>query len=353
MKNRNSLGTRSKVTIGMDTSDKKNAVCILRNDTGEVIKRLSVANTPEGMTAFFSRFPPTSVAFEVGCHSPWINDVLTGLGHDTVVANPRQVALISRSIRKTDKHDAELLARLLRADRELLRAIKHRTRDGRIDLALLRTRNRLIGTRTGLIASIRGTVKSFGERIRGMDASVFHKHAAQDIPEDLLPQLEPLLEVLTTLAKQINSVNKEVTRLCREKYPETTLLRQIPRVGEITSLTFLLTIEDPERFEKSRDVGAYVGLIPRKAESGDRSPELPITKAGDRELRRLLVQCAHQVIGKLGPPSDLKDWGLALAARGKKQAKRRAVVAVARKLAVLMHRLWLTGEVYRPRRDAA
>ena len=131
MKNRNSRGTRSKVTIGMDNSDKKNAVCILRNDTGEVIERTSVANTPEAITAFFSLFPPTSVAFEVGCHSPWINDVLTQLGHDTVVANPRQVALISRSIRKTDKHDAELLARLLRADRELLRAVTNGGEVGR------------------------------------------------------------------------------------------------------------------------------------------------------------------------------------------------------------------------------
>ncbi len=351
MKNRSSRNVKSKVTFGIDVSDRKNEVCIICSDTKDVIKRVKVGNTPPDIVEFFSQWPASPVALEVGCHSPWLNDVLSELGHDPAVANPRQVALITRSLRKTDKHDAEMLARLLCADRRLLRTIQHRKRSTRLDLTLLRTRNQLVRTRTALVGSIRGTVKSYGGRIRSMDAAVFHNQAAQDIPRDVLPQVEALLEVLRTVAEQIKSADREVTRLCREKYPETMLLRQIPRVGEITSLTFVLTIEDPERFEKSADVGAYAGLTPRRADSGDRSPELSITKAGDRELRRLLVQCAHQIIGKLGPPSDLKDWGLALAARGKKQAKKKAVVAVARKLVVLMHRLWVTGEVYRPRRD--
>ena len=353
MKQRNTIHLPSKVTTGLDVADRRSEVCILHNRTAEVLWRGKIDTTPAGLTEFFGKLPPSRVAFEVGCHSPWINDLLLAMGHETLVANPRQLALITRSQRKTDQRDAEMLARLARSDPKLLRPIRHRSRDARLDLTTLRTRNQLVGTRTHLICSIRGTVKSFGARIRSMDAKQFHRHAAEDIPADVLPRIAPLLRVLEALAEELATLRKEVRRLCREGYPETALLMQIPRVGEITALTFLLTIEDPKRFAKSEDVGAYLGLTPKRAESGDRAPELSITKAGDREVRRLLVQCAHQVLSRHAPPSDIREWGLALAARGKKKAKRRAVVAVARKLAVLMHRLWVSGEVYRPKRDVA
>ena len=131
------------------------------------------------------------------------------------------------------------------------------------------------------------------------------------------------------------------------------LLRQVPGVGALTALTYVLTLEDPARFADPRAVGSYLGLRPRQADSGDLSPQLHVTKAGDEMLRRLLVGAAHYILGPFGPDTDLRRWGLGLAARGGKRGKRLAVVAVARKLSVLLLRLWATGEAYEPLRNAA
>src|ERR1035437_9476712 len=135
------------------------------------------------------------------------------------------------------------------------------------------------------------------------------------------------------------------------RYPQTALLTQVSGVWTLTAMAFVLTIEDPQRFARSRDVGCYLGLRPKQQDSGERSPQLRITKAGDSYLRKMLVSCAHYIIGPFGPDTDLRRWGLKLCERGGKNAKKRAVVAVARKLAVLLHRLWVTGEVYEPLRS--
>lgn len=164
--------------------------------------------------------------------------------------------------------------------------------------------------------------------------------------------LLPLLDQIEQLTLQIREYDKRLDELAEKKYPHTKLLRQIPGVGAITGLAFVLTIEDPHRFQKSRDVASYLGLRPRQSDSGESKPQLFITKAGDHMVRRLLVGCAHYVLGHWGPDSDLRRWGLGLMERGGKNAKKRAVVAVARKLAVLMHSLWVTGEVYEPLRQA-
>jgi transposase len=174
--------------------------------------------------------------------------------------------------------------------------------------------------------------------------------ARELIPEDLAPALLPLLDTLTQLTARIRAYDKKIRELCDKSYPETAQLRQVTGVGPITGLAFVLTLEDPGRFKKSRIVGAFVGLVPRKDQSGDRDPELPITKAGDPMLRQLLVQSAHYVLGPFGPDCDLQRFGKRLESRGGKNAKKRAVVAVARKLAVLLHSLWKTGEEYEPLR---
>jgi len=137
-----------------------------------------------------------------------------------------------------------------------------------------------------------------------------------------------------------------------ERYPRTRLLRQVPGVGPVTALAFVLALADPSRFRSSRSVGAYLGLRPRRSDSGESMPELRITKAGNGAVRRLLVQCAQYILGPFGPESDLRGWGLKLAGRGGKRAKRVAVVAVARKLSVLLHRLWVSGENYDPLRNS-
>jgi transposase len=168
----------------------------------------------------------------------------------------------------------------------------------------------------------------------------------------LFAGLEPLLETVDHLTRTIRRMDREIERLGQERYPETQLLRQVTGVGPITALYYVLTLEDPNRFAKSRSVGAYLGLCPKQRDSGTQQPQLRITKAGDVLLRRLLVNAAQYILGPFGPDTDLRRAGLRMAERGGKAAKKRAVVAVARRRAVLLHRLWVTGEEYESLRQA-
>jgi transposase len=285
---------------------------------------------------------------EVGTHSPWLSRLLADLGHEVIVANPRQVRLIAESDRKRDRADAELLARLGRLDPDLLRPIRHRGPQAQQDLALLRARDTLVRARTNLVNHVRGAVKALGGRLPACAAASFHRKAEGHLPQALQEALLPLLATIAELTGRIRAYDRQVEEIAEERYPEGRRLRQVPGVGPLTSLAFLLVIEDSSRFRKSRGVGPYLGLVPRQSQSGEREPQLSITKAGDPLLRRLLVQSAHYILGPFGPDSELRRWGLHLAGAGSGRNKKRAVVAVARKLAVLLHRLWVTGEVYQP-----
>jgi len=339
----------SGITVGLDVSDKQSTYTVLDED-GRVIEEGKVATR---RTALAERFSGEScrIALEAGCHSPWISRLLADLGHEVVVANPRQVALIAKNHRKTDRLDATRLARLARVDAELLSPITHRDQQTQEDLELLRAREQLVRTRTALINHVRATVKSLGERLPACSVATFHRRVAMALPAGLRPALEPLLCVISQLTEKIKVLDGRALQLIAERHPEAVALKdQINGVGPLTALAFVLTIENPHRFRSSREVGAYLGLTRRQRESGETSPQLHITKAGDALLRRLLVQCAHYVLGPFGKDCDLRRWGLRHVGSG---GKKRAIVAVARKLAVLMHRLWITGEVYEPLRQAS
>ena len=269
-------------------------------------------------------------------------------GHEVLVANARKVRLIYGEGRKSDKLDAENLARLARLDPKLLSPLKHRDEASQAHLALVRSREALVSTRTKLVNHVRGSVKSFGGRLSKCSAQSFHKKAAADIPEPLKPALEPLLETIESLSARIRQFDRELEALAEEFYPETKLLRQVNGIGPLSALAFVLILENPERFETSRMVGAYARLVPAKHQSGESDPQKRISKRGDEMLRRLLVSSSQYILGPFGEDSDLRRHGLKIAERGGKRAKKRAVVAVARKLAVLLHRLWLTGELYEP-----
>jgi transposase len=192
-------------------------------------------------------------------------------------------------------------------------------------------------------------VKSFGGRLPKCPAVSFHKKVVEHIPEALWPALGPILKTIGSLTERIREYDRQLEMVCQEHYyPETELFRQVEGVGALTALTFVLTLEDPSRFAKSRSVGAYLGLVPSKDQSGERDPQERISKEGDEMLRRLLVGSAHYILGPFGRDSDLRRHGLKIASRGGKNAKKRAAVAVARKLSVLLHRLWITGELYEP-----
>lgn len=343
---------RGSITIGMDLGDKTSRYCVL-NEEGDVAGEGSVATTKKGIVEKFGGLARMRIAMEVGTHSPWVSRLLTALGHEVIVANARQVRLISQSTRKDDKLDARMLARLARIDPALLRPIRHRSERAQEHLLAIRVRATLVDARTGLVNAARGFAKASGERLPACDADSLDIETMCALPAGLQQRLRPLLEQIESLTVKIKEADQQLEQIARIEYPETKLLRQISGVGVLIALTFVLTVEDPARFEKSRDVGCYVGLRPKRSESGQSQPELRITKEGDMYLRKMLVQGAHLILGRRGPDTDLKRWGLKLAARGGKNQKKRAVVAVARKLAVLLHRLWVTAEVYRPLRAQA
>jgi transposase len=317
---------------------------------GEVLEEGTVRTTPSAFVRRFSALETCRIVTEVGMHSPWVSEVLAELGHEVIVANPWKVHLIASSIKKTDRADAETLARLGRLDPKLLSPVTHRGLKTHADLALIHARQAMVASRTLLINHVRGAVKPFGARLPKCDAHAFHKKASSGVPEELKPVLDPLFALIAQLTTEIRQADARVEALCQERYPETRVLQQVQGIGSLISLTYVLTIADPSRFKKSRDIGPYLGLVPRQRESGMRAPQLRITKAGDKYLRQLLVNGAHYILGYRGPDTDLRRWGLSHAGESK-AGKKRAVVAVARKLAVLLHRLWVTGEVYEPLRS--
>jgi transposase len=338
-------------TIGMDLGDKASRYCVVGANS-ETSSEGSVATTKKAMLQKFSGMRRCRIAIEVGTHSPWVSRLLTGLGFEVIVANARQVRLISASSRKNDRLDARMLARLARIDPELLRPIRHRGEQAQADLMTIRIRAVLVETRTKLVNATRGFTKPVGERLPSCDAASMGVARMKELPAELQDSLRPLLEQVESLTEQIKKLDTKIEQIARIRYPETELLRQVSGVGTLIALTFVLTVGDRERFAKSRDVGCYVGLRPKQSESGQSQPQLPITKEGDVYVRKLLVQGAHCILSRRGPDTDLKRWGLKLAERGGKNAKKRAIVAVARKLAVLLHRLWVTGEVYEPLRNS-
>lgn len=339
-----------KVTAGLDLGDKYSYLCLVDTESGEVMEEGRLRTAPETLRRRFSSEQQTlRIAIEAGTHSPWVSRLLEECGHEVLVANPRKTRLIYSNKRKTDEIDAENLARLARLDPKLLYPLKHRSEECQAHMAIIRSREALVGCRTQLVNHVRGAVKSFGARLPKCPARSFHKKkVVEHIPEALWPAVEPLLEMIVSLTERIREYERQLETICQEHYPETELLRQVEGIGALTALTFVLTLEDPYRFEKSRAVGAYLGLVPASDQSGDRDPQKRISKEGDEMMRKLLVGSAHYILGPFGSDSDLRRHGEKIARGGGKNAKKRAAVAVARKLSVLLHRLWVTAEIYEP-----
>ncbi len=336
-------------TVGIDVGDTYSHLCVLEAD-GSVSEETRVRTTPTALRRQLSGLPSCRVVIEVGSQSPWLSRLVHDLGHDCIVANPVRVQLIAKGTQKTDRSDAETLARLGRADPQLLSPVAYRSPQAQADLAIIRSRKALIAARTLLINQVRGTVKAVGGRLRACDADSFATRVADELPEEVARAVTPLLTAIATLTEQIKAADTRIAALIEERYPHAKALQQVAGVGPLISLTFVLTLGDPTRFPTSRAVGPYLGLAPGQRSSGQRTPQLGISKSGDPYLRHLLIQGAHAILGYRGPDTDLRRWGLRKAAAGGKTGKKRAVTAVARKLAVLLHRLWVTGEVYEPLR---
>lgn len=337
----------SNVTIGMDLGDKNHQVCVL-DEKGDVMAQFAVGNTRKQLRKALLSYAGALVAMENGTHSAWISRDLEALGCKVLVGNARKLRMIWARSQKTDVKDAEMLARIARFDRQLLYPIRHRSQKAQTDLEQIKARDLLVRLRTDLINHVRSTVKAVGERLPACGADCFDKRAQTSMPDCLRTALMPLVEQIASLTQQIRGYERKIEQLALTVYPETACLRQIRGVGLITSLAFILTLESPDRFDKSRAVGPHLGLTPRQDQSGSSNKQLHISKEGNAYLRRLLVSCAQYILGRYGQDSDLRRYGERLMARGGRGAKRKAVVAVARKLSILLHRLWSTGEVYQP-----
>jgi transposase len=337
--------------IGLDLADVKSDWAGL-DESGGVVRHERVTTSEGELRRVFGAISPTTIVMEVGTHSGWVERVLRSLGHETIVANARRVALIHRNKRKNNRIDAEFLARLGRADKQLLFPIRHRAAEAQADLTVLRSRDVLVRCRTALINHVRGMCKTFGVRLPKCSAEAFVVRSSAEVPKALCESVNIVLDQIAALTGKIRTFDKNITAMTK-RHPAARVVAQIAGVGELTALAYVLTIEDPHRIVRSRSAGAYFGLVPGTDDSGEKHEQRRITKEGDRFCRRLLVTAAQYILGPFGKDSDLKRHGEAIAARGGKNAKKRAVVAVARKLAVVMHRLWIRNDTYVPLYNAA
>lgn len=331
--------------IGMDLGDKQHAVVALDRATGEEMEVARIGNTAKQVQRYFSEHAGSVVVMEAGTHSAWIGRLLVSLGCEVHVGNPRRLRAIWDADDKSDERDARILALMYRLEPRLLHEVFHRSESAQVDLEVIKARNQLVECRSKLINHVRCVVKGIGSRLPSGNAEGFPRRAREHLPPALTESLGSVLEVIEQITEQIRHQDRLIETLCG-KYPETQCLRQVAGVGPVTALAYVLTLEGPDRFDKSRTVGAFVGLTPRRDQSGETDKQLRITKAGNTYLRQLLITCAHYILGPFGPPSDLRRYGERIAARGGKNAKKRAVVAVARKLAVLLHRLWVSQGDY-------
>lgn len=330
----------------MDLGDRRHTVCVL-NETGDIVAEEQLPNTHACLAAFGARFPGATMIMETGTHSPWISRLLAARGHPVHVANARKLRAISQSQTKSDREDAQMLARLGRADPKLLRPVRHRSEATQRALVRLKVREALVRSRVNLVNSVRFLLKSLGVFVpSSIKAMAFVRKVRAQLASADAALVEPLLAAIDELNAQVKALDTELETLARETYPATERLRQIPGVGPLTALCFVLTLESPKHFEQARAVGPYLGLVPRRDQSGESDKQLPITKAGHLQMRCLLVNCAHYILGPFGPPCALRAAGERIAARGGKSAKKRAVIAVARKLAVTLLALWKSGADY-------
>lgn len=335
-------------TIGVDLGDKLNHVCVTDKD-GNTLSEFTIPNKQKDWLCLLSKYRGALFAIEVGTHSPWVSRLITENGSTCIVANARKLRAIYQNERKCDKLDALMLAKLARVDPDLLCPISHGTEDNQLHGLSLTMRDTLVRQRVNIISSIRFSLKSLGIRLKSCSTNKFATHCREELEgSNLLPFITSSLDVLDSINLQLKSLDKEIANIILKHYPEAINLQQIPGVGPITALNYVLTISDPNRFTNNRDVGAYLGLVPRRDQSGQMDKQLSISKTGNSNLRRLLVQCSQYIIGHFGPDSDLRRYGLRLAARGGKAAKKKAIIAVARKLAVLMLVIWKGHEHYNP-----
>jgi len=339
------VSDKPEMTLGLDMGDRYSHYCLL-NQQGDVVEEGRMQSTEGAIRRHLEGEPSMRIALECGTHSPWVSRLLKALGHQVIVANARKIPAITGSESKNDRNDAEKLARFAAYDPKLLSPLQHRSPGRQLDLNLIHARATLVRARTMIVNALRGLVKSAGGRLPSCSTESLPARAADAIPPALAAVATPLIQQIGLLNAQIAGMDKQVEKLA-VKYPEIGLLRSAPGVGPIVAAAYVLTLDRPDA-ASNRSAGAFLGLRPGQSQSGDSDPQRRISKTGDSCLRSLLVQSAQYVLGRFGPDSELRRWGLKLATSGGKRGKKRAIVAVARKLAVILHSMWRSGQRFQP-----
>ena len=337
-----------KVTvIGMDLGDKNHKAGVLDPEGVEALRQ-EVSNTPEEVRLFLKRFTDAILVIETGTHCRWISRLAKELGVRVVVGNARKLRMIWQSTRKNDWNDACMLAKLGHADPGLLAPVNLREDECQTLLRLVNARDLLVRHRAGIVNLVRGTCKAEGDRLAECGTESFAR-LEYEVPATLREVTKPLFALLREVTKKIALYDKLLAnRLAKHHQEDAALVQAIPGVGPVTAAAFLASVGEPQTFGKARDAGAYFGLVPRQSQSGESDRQLRISKAGNAQVRRLLVVSANYILGPFAPDSDLRRHGLRIAERGGKNARRRAKVAVARKLAVVMMTLLQNRQAYRP-----
>lgn len=317
------------LTVGLDVGDRRTHFCVV-DASRTVVARGSFATDCAQLEHALEPFVGAKVILEAGSQSPWMSRVLRRRGYDVQVADPRRVELISKDPRKTDRRDAEMLAKMGMGMPDLLGSIHHRGEQAQAHLSILRARELVVRMRTMAVLQVRSICKAFGVRLAAGSTRAFASAAAGQVPLLLQPALTPILETIAGFSATIRAFDRALAAIAKEHYPEVQHLQQVDGVGPVISVAYVLAVEDPKRFTRSRQVGSWLGLCPRSHASGASNPQLGISRAGDAKLRTLLVQGAHRLLGPFGADCDLRRYGLRLTARGGRAAKKRAAVAVAR-----------------------
>lgn len=336
---------QEKLFLGFDVSEKSIEIFgVCGTESSE--KTIRIENNQSSIQALLAHFKNKNqvcIVMETGTHSAWMSRYIRTMGFEVIVAHARDLALIYGANRKNDRIDAEKLARLAQADKKLLHPIEHMSEERQQDLMIIKCRALMVKQRTQLINTIRGLLRASGIKDHSTSVRNIKNFKLSDLPAPIITALSPLLQQIRFIEMQIRYYDREIAKLCK-KYQATEILRQIHGVGPAISLTFVLLVGDISRFPDPKRLAAYFGVVPKQDQSGENNKQTSITKAGNSLMRVLLIQGAQYILGPFGVPCDLRDYGKRIEARGGAIAKRKARVAVARKLLILMHRLWSNPE---------
>jgi transposase len=331
--------------VGLDISQAMTHLCVV-DGKGKKLWQGKCRTQLEDIVKTIQEKAPTAIliGMESGALSPWLWHALKKTGHPIVCVDARHAhGALSMQINKTDANDAHGIAQMMRTS--FFKEVKVKSLDSHRIRTLLGARAQLVGIRTDLKNQVRGVLKTFGavvsQRVeKGFTAKVRGVMTGQPM---LQKMVQPLMEVLHAVQEQINALDglledyAEGNKICSH-------LMTIPGIGPVTAVAFTAAVDDPKRFGKSRSVGAYFGLTNKRYQSGEADYSGRISKCGDRLVRSYLYEAAGSLLTRSKKWSALKSWGLRIA---KRSGLGKAKIAVARKLAVIMHQMWITGEAFR------